>query len=300
MPSARWLLAAGVLLLAVEDGARAAAELTVAAPPHLASAAAEIRRVDLDRLAQDLERIGLTLPPRLTVTLVAEDDARARGVPRWIDGFASGERDIVVFPQRVLAYPYDSLESVFRHEVAHLALTIRSGGEPLPRWFHEGVAMSVDTGWGASARIRLLVEMLRNPGADELARLFAANTEPAAAQAYGLSAALVSDIRRRHGPGTPGAIAARVAGGAPFDVAFEAETGERVDAAAVRAWSAYRLWTRWVPAVTSPSMVWAVILALAFVAYIARARRRALRRRLWETDEEEEGPPQPRAPPPLN
>ena len=55
-------------------------------------------------------------------------------------------RTIVVFPARAGAYPYDSLESVVWHEVVHLALSAPAGNQS-PRWFHEGVAMSVDKGY---------------------------------------------------------------------------------------------------------------------------------------------------------
>ena len=80
------------------------------------------------------------MPPRLEVALLANDDERGRDVPLWVVGLALEPALIVIFHERVLAYPYDSLESVFRHEVTHLALTARAGGRPLPRWLHEGVA----------------------------------------------------------------------------------------------------------------------------------------------------------------
>lgn len=219
------------------------------------------------------------LPARIEVTLMPNDDPRASQVPRWIVGLAAGERDILILPDRVVPYPYDSLESVFRHEVTHLALFSRAGGATLPRWFHEGVAMDVDERWNTAGRLRLLLEMLKSPGTADLTRLFESSTEPDAAQAYGLSAALVADLRRRHGDAVVGAIAARVAGGASFPRAFEAETGETPDAAAARAWTTYRRWSNWVPVVMNGTALWGVILALAVAAYAVRKRRRARWRR---------------------
>ena len=171
------------------------------------------------------------------VTLIEEADPRARGVPEWVVGLALEPDEIVVFPGRILSYPYDSIESVFRHEVAHLALSARAGGQPMPRWFHEGLAVSVDAGWGVTGRLRLLLEMTGNPGTADLARLFASDTQAASALAYGLSAALVADVQRRHGRGAPGAIAARMADGVPFARAFQLETDVTPDAAASRAWA---------------------------------------------------------------
>jgi hypothetical protein len=262
----------------------AAARLSVDAPSGLERAAARLEAIDLRRLAGDLERAGLTLPARIRVTLVRDADPLARGVPRWVVGLASGTADIVILPQRVLPYPHDSIESVFRHEVAHLALSARAAGTPLPRWFHEGVAISVDTGWRSSGQLRLLLEMIRNPGTMELRRLFSSAAQPDSALAYGLSAALVADLQRRHGSAVPGRVAARVASGVPFAQAFELETRETPDGAAARAWENYRRWTNWVPALTSGEATWAVILAVAGAAYVAVRRRRARRRRAWDEE----------------
>ena len=276
---------AGLLSLTlVCAGIASAADVNIVAPPTLELFAARVRAVDLLRLDDELRRAGLAMPARVTVTLIPEDDQRARATPRWIVGFAYGEEEVTIFPERVLPYPYESVESVFRHEVAHLALSSRAGGRPLPRWFHEGVAMSVDAGWNVSGRVRLLLEMAKGPGTAELTRLFASDTEPEAARAYGLSAALVADVQRRRGAAVPGAVAARVAHGEPFVRAFELETGETPDAAATHAWSFYRRWTAWVPALTNGTAVWAAILGLAAAAYVARRRARAKRRRQWDEE----------------
>ena len=229
------------------------------------------------------------MPSRLEVALLANDDERGRAVPPWVVGLAIEPSQIVIFHERVLAYPYDSLESVFRHEVTHLALTARAGGSPLPRWLHEGVAMSVDRGWDAEGRLRLLLEMTGNPATADLTRLFASASQPAAGQAYGLSAALVADIERRHGRTAPARIASRVASGVPFSVAFEQETQETPDSAAERAWRGYRRWTMWISALTSEGAIWGLIVILAIVASIVQARRRARRRARWDEPESVDG-----------
>ena len=280
---------AGVITIVALLAGRASAGPSIEAPPSMAAFAERVRAVDLAELGRALTRAGLTLPDDVRVTLVPDDDPRARPVPRWVVGFASGQRDIVIFPQRVPPYPYDSIESVFRHEVAHLALAARAGGAPLPRWFHEGVAMSIDRGWDTSGQLRLLLEMIRNPRTERLGQLFASNTQPESALAYGLSAALVADLQRRNDPAVIGALAAQVAAGVSFARGFEIETGETPDGAASRAWAAYRRWTNWVPALTSGTATWALILVIAAGAYVTVRRRRTRRRRAW--DEEESVPP---------
>jgi hypothetical protein len=196
------------------------------------------------------------MPPRIDLELISDGDARARRTPPRIVGVSLEPDDIVIFCDRVLPYPYGSLESVFRHEVAHLALSSRARGQRLPRWLHEGVAMSVDRGWDTAGRLRLLLEMTGSPATADLARLFTSGMQPDAAQAYGLSAALVADIQRRHGAEAPGRIASRVASGIPFPQAFRLETGDTPEQAAQRAWRGYRRWTMWVSAATSEGAVW--------------------------------------------
>jgi hypothetical protein len=247
-----------------------------------AAIASKIAAVDLMRLGAELAGKGLVMPPRLDVALIANSDQRARNVPPWIVGLALEPTQIVVFYERVLPYPYDSLESVFRHEVAHLALSARAGERPMPRWFHEGVAMSIDRGWDTGGRLRLLLEMTGNPATADLARLFASESQPDTAQAYGLSAALVADIEQRHGRTAPGRIASRVALGIPFPTAFTQETDETPDQAAERAWRAYRRWTIWVSAITGDAAIWGVIVTLAIAGSIVQARRRSLRRAQWD------------------
>jgi hypothetical protein len=253
-------------------------------PASPAALASRIRAIDLTRFGAELGDSGLVIPRRLGVALLAESDDRVRAVPPWIVGLAIEPSDIVIFHERVLPYPYDSLESVFRHEVTHLALSARAGGRPLPRWLHEGVAMSVDRGWDTGGRLRLLLEMTGNPATDDLARLFASASQPGTAQAYGLSAALVADIEQRHGKAAPARIAGRVALGIAFPTAFELETGDTPDEAAERAWRAYRRWTMWVEAITSDASIWGVIVALAIVASVVQARRRSRRRARWDEE----------------
>jgi hypothetical protein len=260
-------------------------DLTVETPASLAPAAERVRRVDRQQLAAALARAGLTLPPEIRVTLVAEDDPRARATPMWIVGLASGRRDIAIFPERIGAYPYDSLESVVWHEVVHLTLAAQAGNRPLPRWFHEGVAMSVEKGWGVTSRVQLLLAAGGGAGLADLERLFNSEAEPETATAYLLAAALVSDLQQRHGAAVPGSIVDRVAHGVGFAQAFALETGETQDEAAARTWQIYRRWTSWIPAVTSAFSLWIAILVLAVVAFLATLRKRWRRRRQWDREE---------------
>jgi hypothetical protein len=284
----RTLLLAAALVAAAAP-ARAQWQLAIDAPPSLASAAGRLQQLDVAALAAALERGGLELPRDVQVALIPEDDPRARVTPAWFVGLATGVRDIAIFPGRVASYPYDSLESVLRHEVVHLALNARAGGRPLPRWFHEGTAVSIESGWGAGDRVRLLIAALSEPPLDDVSRLFRSPSQPDTMRAYLLAAALMDELRRTHGAALPGAVAARVAAGADFDAAFRLEAGESPGQAAARAWRGYRRWTSWMPFATSQSAVWTLILGLALLAGTLQLWKRARRRRQWDDEDERDG-----------
>jgi hypothetical protein len=136
--------------------------------------------------------------------------------------------------------------------------------------------------------VRLLLAALERPSMADLSRLFASDVHPDTAQAYLLSAALVDDVRRRHGSGSPGAIAGAVASGQSFETAFLTVTGERADDVAARAWAGHRRLTRWIPVATSTTAIWTLILGVAALAFVLRLRRRRAQRRRWEEEEEQE------------
>jgi hypothetical protein len=273
-----------VTMAAVAHGADAVI-VRISAPPSLAWAANRIREIDPRPLEEGLARAGLEFPHNVHVTLVSEDDPRASSWPRWVVGVADPPADVVIIPGRATRYPYDSLESVVRHEVAHLALTQRARGRPLPRWFQEGVAVSVEAGFGFADQARLLAAVASRPDIADVGRLFAAGTEAEATSAYLLATALVADVRRRHGQHVVGAIAERVGTDVPFDQAFADATGETVAMSTVAAWAGYLRWTRWILALDRLVSTWTLVLLLAAVAFAVQRRRRAQRRKLWDDED---------------
>jgi hypothetical protein len=260
--------------------------LIVHAPPSLEPAAERLRQIDIRAAEDALRSAGLRPPDSVTVRLVPEGDPLATAALDWVVGRAFPDGTVVIFPSRVTRYPYDSLESVLRHEIIHLALFAAAGDQPLPRWYHEGVATSVEAGWSAADEVRLLLAALDGPTIADVGALFESDSQPGTSLAYRLAAALVDDLRQRKGADLPGRIAARVASGVPFDRAFAIETGETPDAAAAQAWQTYRRWVNWVPAIAGGSAVWMVIMALAGIAFIVQWRKRLLRRRALEEEDE--------------
>ena len=161
--------AAGSLLIlfvtAVRLLGQAPPVLVIDAPVELSAARARLDSYDRSSLADIVRFVGLDDPGApMRVVLATEDGEMARRVTAWTAGFAVGEASLVVlFPSRSPSYPHDTLEDVLRHEVAHVLISRAAGGRPVPRWFHEGLAVAVERPWGLEDRSRLASTLVFGP-----------------------------------------------------------------------------------------------------------------------------------------
>ena len=226
----------------------------------------------------------------IRVLLVPESAALARDTPPWVAAFADAGLDLVVlFPARIGAYPYSSLETVLFHEVAHVLTARAAGGGRIPRWFNEGLASAAERTWGLGARSRFAWEVIAGGqrSATALEGLFYGSDRDVA-RAYALSDAVVRDLLERYGPDAPARILARMADGAPFEAALYAVTGYPVDGLMRSFWSRHDTWKSWISAAGHPFTQWSVITLLALAAIWSHRRRRRERRRQWELEEQAE------------
>lgn len=263
--------------------------LEVEAPESLAPVAARVRAVDPERLAVAARLVGLEDPgPPIRVVLAREGSDLARGVPPWVAGYAWAEPGVVVLlPARSPSYPDASFSDLLAHEVAHVLIGRASGHRPLPRWFHEGLAMVAGGSWGLDDRSRLTLTLLLGdpPPLADLDRRFQGGTGEVR-RAYAVSAAFVRDLVERHGPGVVPAILGGVRSGLPFEAAFARATGTPLAAAEADFLERGTFWNRWVPVVTSSAVLWAAITGLAVVAFKRRRERDAALARRWEEEEQ--------------
>lgn len=275
-------LAAGVI------SAQSPPALLIEAPPELAAARARLESFDRAPLAGIVRLVGLDDPgPRMQVVLADERSDIASRVSPSTAGFAISDAGLIVlFPARSPQYPHDTLEDVLRHEVAHVLIGRAAGGEAVPRWFHEGLAVAAERPWGLEDRSRLAWELATGPRltAAEIDRLF--DVDAARPRAYSLSAALVRDIIAAHGPGAPAAILRTLATGASFEAAVAGAAGRPLRAVENEFWDRQRVWTVWVPLVTSGEVLWFIVIALAALAVWQRRRRAAEIRRRWDREEQ--------------
>jgi hypothetical protein len=132
-------------------------QLRIEAPPELAAVRKRLESIDPQRFTDIAQLVGLTdVGPAIRVALVPESSDLARGVSPWIAGFTV-EESVILFPARSPTYPNNSLEDVMRHEVAHALIWRTSGGQPIPRWFNEGVAMAAERERGFEDQTQLSI-----------------------------------------------------------------------------------------------------------------------------------------------
>ena len=271
------------------DAARPAPpRLEFSAPPALYGEVSGLRWLPAERLGGVVELVGLeSAGATIRVVLVPEDQPLAQQTPRRIQGFAVGvESAVVLFPQRVASYPYDSLDGLLVHEVTHVLLHRAAGGRPLPRWFHEGVALLAARDWRLADGERLLVGGVSGVprSAAALERAFAGEGY-ATDTAYAIAGALARELVRRHGRDAVARVAAAVAGGDEFPRAFATATGESLEDFEAAFWRRFQLLYRWVPFLTSGTALWLGVTALAMLAIARRRARDAALRRLWADEE---------------
>jgi hypothetical protein len=262
--------------------------LDIEAPAELAGTAERLGESDAAPLGRLMRLTGLAdAGPPIRVVLETERTPLAAGTPAWVAGFAVADRDLVViFPARVGSYPYRSIESVLHHEVAHVLVGRAARGQPVPRWFHEGLSTAAEGGWSLAEQGRLTWGLLRHgpASAADLDRLFAQGP-PATPRAYAIANAWVREILERHGPDAPARVLALVGEGRRFEDAFRVVTGTSLDASAERFWRRQQLWERWIPLLTSTFTLWMAVTLLALLAIVRHRLRRARRRRLWDEEE---------------
>lgn len=279
---------------ATEAGeAVAVPRLVFSGGPATAGDVERLRQIDPARFTGALLLSGLDDPgPPIRVAVLSEDTAVARRTPRWVAGFANGrESAIVVFPARAGNYPHDSLEELLQHEVAHVYVDRAAGGAAVPRWLHEGIAMTAGDRWGLEDRSRFAFDVAMS-GEVPLASLDRRFRSPDVRRAYAVAGGFVQHLLRRHGSEVTGDLLATMAAGASVQEAFLAVTGESLAAAEERFWKRQTFWNRWLPLLTSSTVVWTGVALLALVAWRRRKQRSEELMERWEA--EDAPPPPPR------
>lgn len=263
-------------------------QLEIEAPPELAAARTRLESFDQTRLQGVTRLVGLDDPGQpIRVVLASETSEWARQVPPSTAGFAVGDANLVVlFPARSPVYPDDSLEDVLHHEVAHVLMTRAAGGKPLPRWFHEGLAMAAERTWGLEDQARWLRELTlaSRTDLDEVNALFTQD-EALRNRAYTVAGAFVGDLIQQHGSSALGEILARVRAGASFEDGFADVIGRSAADAEAAFWDQHRFLSRWGLFLTTTTALWMIVTLVALYAFIRRRQQRAAIHKRWAEEE---------------
>jgi hypothetical protein len=260
-------------------------QLRIEAPPELDAVRKRLESIDPQRFADIAQLVGWTdAGPAIHVELVPESSDLARSVSPWIAGFTV-EESVVLFPARSPTYPNNSLEDVLRHEVAHALIWRTSMGRPIPRWFNEGLAMAAERQRGFEDQTQLFYQLVTGSrtSLDALDRLFEGR-ESDQVRAYALAGALVHNVFERHGPAGCARILSRVRRGASFEAAFTEVAGVTPAVAESEFWQRQRIWTNWLPIITSATTLWMAVTLLAILAIYRRRRRNIEIAKQWDED----------------
>jgi hypothetical protein len=177
---------------------------------------------------------------------------------------------------------------VLRHEVTHILIWRAADGRPVPRWFNEGFAMTAERARRFQDQTQLFYELVRGSaaGPDELDRLFS-GTQSDQTRAYALAGAIVADLFQKFGPSVGRGILSRIAHGESFESAFRDITGKSPASFDSEFWNAQRIWTSWIPIVTSSTVLWLAITGLALLAIYMRYRKNRQIEARWDKEDQD-------------
>jgi len=257
------------------------------APPEMTAAKSQLESVQ--RLDEVARLIGLQDPGApISIELATESSDVARSTARWIAGFARQET-VVIFPSRSPGYPHGTIEDVLRHEVAHVLIWRAARGQPVPRWFNEGLALAAERNRGIGDQTQLLLYLASGSRLtfEDIDRLFEGG-EDDQKRAYLLSGTIVWDLLREHGDTAGGHILEKVGRGASFATAFRDVIGQSTTEAETDFWNRQQVWTTWLPVVFSQESLWPAITLLALLAIWRVRKRNARIRKRWAEEDGED------------
>ena len=256
-------------------------------PTALQPIAQRLQQVDPKKFLAVMNLVGLEEPgPPIHVILASNEADLSKRVPEWVVGYAVGRASsVVLLPDRVPNYPYDSLEGVLFHEIGHILTHRAAGGHDVPRWFDEGLAMIAGRTWDVEEHARLVWAMVsgHQMSLDELNQAFVADSA-SARRAYIIAHALTLELIDQAPPDFPKRLLAKVASGRPFQEAFAQTTFMPLEQAEAKFWKEQTLWNRWIPVATSSGMIWLMITALVFYPARKQRKRAAAIKKRWEEE----------------
>lgn len=190
---------------------------------------ARVARTAIDVLEHAYYRVGavmLAYPPSTTVVLSSRQQFRdVTRSPAWAGGVFDGR--IRLPAEGALERP-DEFRRVLEHEFVHVVVSTLAGAG-VPRWLHEGLAMTLEPGGGAWG-LELLTRTSQRVDVFHLLSGFEHLGAHEASLAYAQSVSAVKAMVARAGMPAVVGLLRRVGEGETFPAAFEATMGVSLEA----------------------------------------------------------------------
>lgn len=198
--------------------------------------------------------------------------------PDWVAGVASARGEFIALRVDPGRGDLRELGTVFRHELAHLALSAATG-DRAPRWLHEGYAQfaSGSWNWREAWRVRFALASRGEDPLEELAVGFPGDAE-GARLAYLLSYTAVAELASLAGESGLAALFAELGEGATMDGALRRVYGLTLDRFEERWRDRVKGRYGWLYLISRASVFWVAVTLL--LLWLGWRRRRRNRRRL--------------------
>ena len=255
--------------------------------------AARVERLCLEDRAALAKRLGLRFPRPIEVVLARGDSEfnRETGTraPKWALAIAAPARDkIVIRTWLITPTALNALGPTLRHEMCHLGMfqVERGRTDPLPLWFHEGVAVWVSGSHHFRPKDEMEIAETQNAliPLSKLRRSFPAHPS-AAALAYQQSESMVRFMVARFGPGVIRGIIHTYARNTDFKHAVRLVTGLPLAEIESRWRGEHRPRWPWFRLLWKATSLFTVLAVLCVVAYLIARRRARRRREQWERED---------------
>lgn len=257
--------------------------VTLRYDPNLADEARELADYIPEAWSEIEKALAGDLDDRLTINFVAHAGriAEGTGMPRWAAGVAHSESGELVIAKHAPDGSLTDLDSLLRHELAHVALHRATGGEDLPRWFHEGVAESFgnEIDLLRSQTLAGAVYGTGVPALEELEGNFHGIDPIAVTVSYAAARDFVNHLRYRDDGSDLRQLMSELKRGTNFEAAFIKAFGRSLAELDGEWRSGLSGRFVWFPVISSGGLPFA---ALSPLIVVAAVRRRRVLREGWE------------------
>lgn len=240
-----------------------------------------------DALPEISRDLGLNMMRRIQIFLVlsqSEFTVLTRGqIPEWGAGAAVPSDASIILKSPRFIGPDAKLRRVVLHELSHVLLWMASAGQPVARWFDEGLAQVTtgESGRGSGillARALLTGNLVRLEEVDDVLNF----QKDRAALAYEVSRTAVEYLIDSFGKESIARLAMAVSDGRSMDEALFLVTGTGMDTFQEN-WHRYiKTRYRWYVLLDFPLILSLSMLLLFFAALFATRWRVRQKRKAWE------------------